>query len=54
MRGARTCGSGRRGRLAITIPQVDDLSHEQLALKQTDTLFEETLGVAVALRKYRM
>ncbi len=42
------------GRLVITIPQVDDLSLEQLALKQTGTLFEETFGVPVTLRKYRM
>lgn len=41
------------GRLVISIPQVDDLSLEQLALKQTGTLFEETYGLPVQLRKLR-
>jgi exopolyphosphatase / guanosine-5'-triphosphate,3'-diphosphate pyrophosphatase len=40
-------------RLIISIPQVDDLSLEQLALKQTAGLFEETFGVPVLLRKMR-
>jgi len=41
------------GRLVISIPQVDDLSLEQLALKQTGSLFEETYGLPVLLRKLR-
>lgn len=41
------------GRLVISIPQVDDLSLEQLALKQTGSLFEETFGLPVTLRKLR-
>ena len=41
------------GRLVISIPQVDDLSLEQLALKQTGPLFEETFGLPVTLRKLR-
>lgn len=41
------------GRLVISVPQVEDLSLEQLALKQTGTLFEETYGMPVLLRKMR-
>lgn len=41
------------GRLVISIPQVDDLALEQLALKQSGTLFEETFGLPVTLRKLR-
>lgn len=37
-------------RLVISIPRVEDLSLEQLALKQSGTLFEETFGRAVLLR----
>ena len=37
-------------RLMISIPRVEDLSLEQLALKQSGTLFEETFGWAVLLR----
>jgi exopolyphosphatase/guanosine-5'-triphosphate,3'-diphosphate pyrophosphatase len=37
-------------RLMISIPRVEDLSLEQLALKQSGTLFEETFGRAVLLR----
>jgi exopolyphosphatase/guanosine-5'-triphosphate,3'-diphosphate pyrophosphatase len=41
------------GRLVITIPGVEDLSLEQLALKQTGALFEETYGLTVLLRLAR-
>lgn len=41
------------GRLVISLPQVDDLSLEQLALRQTGSLFEETFGMPVLLRKMR-
>ena len=41
------------GRLVISVPQVDDLSLEQLALRQTGPLFEETFGLPVMLRKLR-
>jgi exopolyphosphatase/guanosine-5'-triphosphate,3'-diphosphate pyrophosphatase len=39
-----------RGRWVITVPQVEDLSLEQLALKQSGTLFEEAFGRPVMLR----
>ncbi|MBW3539914.1 MAG: Ppx/GppA family phosphatase [Planctomycetes bacterium] len=41
------------GRLVIAIPRVDDLSLEQLALKQKGTLFEEIFGMSVLLRMMR-
>jgi exopolyphosphatase/guanosine-5'-triphosphate,3'-diphosphate pyrophosphatase len=41
------------GRLVVSVPQVDDLSLEQLALKQSGSLFEETYGMPVLLRKLR-
>jgi exopolyphosphatase/guanosine-5'-triphosphate,3'-diphosphate pyrophosphatase len=41
------------GRLVITVPKVDDLSLEQLAMLQKGTLFEETFGMKVLLRKGR-
>lgn len=41
------------GRLVISVPQVDDLSLEQLTLKQSGTLFEETYGMPVILRRLR-
>lgn len=41
------------GRLVIAIPQVEDLSLEQLALKQSGSLFEATFGMPVLLRKLR-
>jgi exopolyphosphatase/guanosine-5'-triphosphate,3'-diphosphate pyrophosphatase len=37
-------------RLVISIPLVEDLSLENLALKQTGLLFEETFGTPVLLR----
>jgi exopolyphosphatase / guanosine-5'-triphosphate,3'-diphosphate pyrophosphatase len=37
-------------RLVISIPLVEDLSLEQLALKQNGSLFEETFGMPVLLR----
>ncbi len=45
--------SRESGRLVISIPHVDDLSLEQLALRQTGTLFEETFGMPVTLRKLK-
>ena len=41
------------GRLIIAIPQIEDLSLEQLALKQSGSLFESTFGMPVQLRKMR-
>ncbi|ADB18211.1 Ppx/GppA phosphatase [Pirellula staleyi DSM 6068] len=41
------------GRLVISIPRVEDLSLEQLALKQNGLLFEETFGMPVLLRMAR-
>ncbi len=38
-------------RLVILIPSVEDLSLEQLALKQNGGLFEETYGLPVSLRQ---
>ncbi len=37
-------------RLVISVPMVEDLSLETLALKQTGLLFEETFGTAVLMR----
>ncbi|OHB81963.1 MAG: exopolyphosphatase [Planctomycetes bacterium RBG_16_64_10] len=39
------------GRLVISIPNVDDLSLEELALKEKGPLFEEIFGLQVLLRK---
>jgi exopolyphosphatase/guanosine-5'-triphosphate,3'-diphosphate pyrophosphatase len=47
-----TC-SREGGRLVISIPLVEDLSLEQLALKQNGALFEETFGLPVLLRMSR-
>jgi exopolyphosphatase/guanosine-5'-triphosphate,3'-diphosphate pyrophosphatase len=41
------------GRMVITVPGVEDLSLEQLALNQNVTLFEETYGMPVLLRRGR-
>lgn len=41
------------GRLIIAIPFVEDLSLEQLAIKQNCGLFEETFGLPVMLRMIR-
>jgi exopolyphosphatase/guanosine-5'-triphosphate,3'-diphosphate pyrophosphatase len=38
-------------RLIISVPHVEDLSLEQLAMKEKGTLFEEIFGVPVLLRK---
>jgi exopolyphosphatase/guanosine-5'-triphosphate,3'-diphosphate pyrophosphatase len=38
------------GRLVISVPRVEDLSLEQLALRQNGGLFEETFGMPVILR----
>ncbi|MGI8978535.1 MAG: exopolyphosphatase [Pirellulaceae bacterium] len=37
-------------RLVISVPMVEDLSLEQLSLKQNGSLFEETYGMSVLLR----
>lgn len=42
-----------KSRLVITVPHVDDLSLEQLALQQKGTLFEEIFGLQVLLRTGR-
>jgi exopolyphosphatase / guanosine-5'-triphosphate,3'-diphosphate pyrophosphatase len=39
--------------LVISVPGVDDLSLEQLALRQSGSLFEEILGMSVQLRAKR-
>jgi exopolyphosphatase/guanosine-5'-triphosphate,3'-diphosphate pyrophosphatase len=39
-----------RSRLIITAPHVEDLSVEQLALRQGRALFEEVYGIQVLLR----
>lgn len=39
-----------RNRLVITVPQADELSVEQLALRQGRSLFEEIYGMTVQLR----
>lgn len=41
------------GRLVVTVPDVPDLSLEQLALRQTGTLFEDVFGLQVHLRPQR-
>lgn len=41
------------GRMVIQIPGVEDLSLEQLALNQNASLFEETYGLSVLLRRGR-
>jgi exopolyphosphatase/guanosine-5'-triphosphate,3'-diphosphate pyrophosphatase len=37
-------------RMVVSVPMVEDLSLENLALKQSGLLFEETFGAAVLLR----
>lgn len=44
----------QKDRLIITVPGVDDLSLEQIALKQTAQLFEETYGLSVLMRRSRV
>ncbi|MHC5001690.1 MAG: Ppx/GppA phosphatase family protein [Planctomycetota bacterium] len=39
------------GRLVISVPKVDDLSLEQLAIKEKGTLFEDVYGMTVELRR---
>lgn len=41
----------KKHRLIISIPSVDDLSLEQISLKQSVQLFEETYGLSVLLRR---
>jgi exopolyphosphatase / guanosine-5'-triphosphate,3'-diphosphate pyrophosphatase len=45
--------SREEGRLVISIPLVEDLALEQLALKQNGSLFEEVFGLPVLLRMVR-
>ncbi|NQV27541.1 MAG: HD domain-containing protein [Rhodopirellula sp.] len=40
--------------LIITIPGIDDLSLEQIAMKQTAQLFEETYGLSVLMRRSKV
>jgi exopolyphosphatase/guanosine-5'-triphosphate,3'-diphosphate pyrophosphatase len=47
-----TC-TREQGRIVITVPQVKDLSLEQLALRQHSSLFDATFGVPVLLRTRR-
>ncbi|MDA0282709.1 MAG: HD domain-containing protein [Planctomycetota bacterium] len=42
-----------KNRLIVTVSGIDDLSLEQIALKQTSQLFEETYGLSVLLRRSR-
>jgi exopolyphosphatase/guanosine-5'-triphosphate,3'-diphosphate pyrophosphatase len=44
----------QKDRFIITVPGVDDLSLEQIALKQTAQLFEETYGLSVFIRRARV
>lgn len=44
----------RKDQLVISVPGVDDLSLEQIALKQTSQLFEETYGFSVLLRRSKL
>jgi exopolyphosphatase/guanosine-5'-triphosphate,3'-diphosphate pyrophosphatase len=39
--------------VVIAIPQIEELSLDQLALKQSGSLFESTFGMPVLLRKLR-
>jgi exopolyphosphatase/guanosine-5'-triphosphate,3'-diphosphate pyrophosphatase len=41
------------GRMVIAVRDLEDLSLEQLALRQQGTLFEETFGMPVLLRRER-
>jgi exopolyphosphatase/guanosine-5'-triphosphate,3'-diphosphate pyrophosphatase len=41
------------GRFVISIPKIEDLSLEQLALRQSGSLLEETFGMQVLLRSER-
>jgi len=43
-----------KGRLIVEIPGVEDLSLEQIMLRQTGQMFEETFGVSVLLRRSRL
>jgi exopolyphosphatase/guanosine-5'-triphosphate,3'-diphosphate pyrophosphatase len=48
-----TC-SVEKGRLVVSIPGVEDLSLEQIMLRQTGQMFEETFGMSVLLRRSRL
>jgi exopolyphosphatase/guanosine-5'-triphosphate,3'-diphosphate pyrophosphatase len=43
----------KRNRLVISVPSVQDVSLEQLALRQNSSLFEEVFGLQVQLRALR-
>jgi exopolyphosphatase/guanosine-5'-triphosphate,3'-diphosphate pyrophosphatase len=43
-----------KSRLIVEIPGVDDLSLEQIMLRQTGQMFEETFGMSVLLRRSRL
>ena len=45
--------SWESGNMVITVPNVDDLSIEQLAMSQHVSLFEEVFGATVLLRPVR-
>lgn len=45
--------SREEGRLVIGVPNVDDLSLEQLALRTNGALFDETFGMQTLLRRIR-
>lgn len=42
-----------RGQLVLTVPKVEDLSLERLALREKSNLFEEMFGLSVVLREGR-
>jgi exopolyphosphatase/guanosine-5'-triphosphate,3'-diphosphate pyrophosphatase len=41
------------GKLVITVPRIEDISIEQLAMSQHASLFEEVFGARVVLRSVR-
>jgi exopolyphosphatase/guanosine-5'-triphosphate,3'-diphosphate pyrophosphatase len=45
-----TC-SKKKDTLLITIPDIEDISLEQLALQSKGTMFEDVYGIKVVLRK---
>ena len=45
--------SWEAGSMVITVPNIDDLSIEQLAMSQHGSLFEEVFGATVLLRSVR-
>ena len=45
--------SRERGRFVLTVPQIEDLTLERLAIREKGNLFEELFGLAVVLREAR-